>query len=80
MFENLQNEGVKEQVINYIKPLAGVYIIVNLVNGNSYVGSAITGRMPNRFRNHLYRLNGSKLVAAAVLKYGLNAKFCIYCS
>ena len=36
-----------------------------------YVGSAIIGRMPNRFHKHLFKLNGSKLVAAAVAKYGL---------
>lgn len=36
-----------------------------------YVGSAITGRIFNRLHKHLYGLNGSKFVAAAVVKYGL---------
>ena len=49
-----------------------MYLIINLINGNIYVGSAITGRMPNRFHKHLFGLNGSKLVAAAVAKYGLD--------
>lgn len=71
VYENLQQPGVKEQVKSDIKSLAGIYVIINLVNGNTYVGSAITGRMPIRFHKHLYGLNGSKLVAAAVQKYGL---------
>jgi len=65
-------EGIKVRVNSAIKPLAGVYVIINLVNGNTYVGSAITGRRPNRFHKHLFGLSGSKLVAAAVRKYGLN--------
>lgn len=72
VFENLDNENTKITISNFIKPLAGVYLIINLVNGNKYVGSAITGRMPMRFYKHLYALQGSKPVAAAVLKYGLN--------
>jgi group I intron endonuclease len=71
VFENLHLEGVKASVSKSIKTLAGVYIIINLITGKMYVGSAITGRMPNRFHKHLYGLNGSKLVAAAVAKYGL---------
>ncbi len=47
-------------------------MIVNLNTGDIYVGSAITTKMPNRFHKHLFGLSGSRLVAAAVLKYGLN--------
>jgi group I intron endonuclease len=47
-------------------------MILNLITGDIYVGSAITGNMPNRFHKHLFGLNGNKLVAAAVLKYGLS--------
>lgn len=71
VYENLTDPFLKKQVKSDIKPLAGVYIILNLINGNTYVGSAITGRMPLRFHKHLDSLNGSKLVKAAVLKYGL---------
>jgi group I intron endonuclease len=71
VFENLHTQGCKANVSECIKPLAGVYLIINLNNGNIYVGSAITGCMPNRFHKHLFGLNGSKLVAAAVAKYGL---------
>lgn len=71
VFENLDNDEVKQTVISLIKDIAGVYVILNLLNGKTYVGSAITTRMPNRFHKHLYGLNGSRLVAAAVRKYGL---------
>lgn len=71
VFENLHIEGVKTTVSQFVKPLAGVYLIINLINGNIYVGSATSGRMGNRFHKHLYGLSGSKLVAAAVQKYGL---------
>jgi len=37
-----------------------------------YVGSAIVGRMGNRFHKHLYDGSGSILVWAAALKYGLS--------
>lgn len=71
VFENLHIQGVKATVCTSIKPLAGVYVIINLITGDMYVGSAITGRMPIRFHKHLYGMNGSKLVAVAVAKYGL---------
>lgn len=71
VFVNLHTINIKYDVNEFIKPLAGVYIIINLINENIYVGSAITGRMPNRFHKHLYGLTGSSLVAAAVEKYGL---------
>lgn len=47
-------------------------MILNLVTGDFYIGSAITGKMPNRFHKHLFGFSGSKLVAAAVKKYGLS--------
>jgi group I intron endonuclease len=55
-----------------IKPLAGVYMILNLVTGDFYIGSAITGKMPNRFHKHLFGFSGNQILAAAVQKYGLS--------
>lgn len=55
-----------------IKPLAGVYMILNLVTGDIYIGSAITGKMPNRFHKHLFGFSGNQILAAAVQKYGLS--------
>ena len=42
VFENLDNHEVKQTVISLIKDIAGVYVILNLLNGKTYVGSAIT--------------------------------------
>lgn len=47
-------------------------MILNLVTGDIYIGSAITGKMPNRFHKHLFGFSGNKIVAAAVQKYGLS--------
>jgi group I intron endonuclease len=55
-----------------IKPLAGIYMILNLITGDIYIGSAITGKMPNRFHKHLFGFSGSKILAAAIQKYGLS--------
>lgn len=52
--------------------LVSVTGIINLVNGNMYIGSGVVGRMQNRFHKHLYSLQGSSMVAAAIIKYGLN--------
>lgn len=58
-------------MLQAIRPRGGIYLIVNLVNGNMYIGSAITGNMGNRFHKHLFALSGSSMVGAAVTKYGL---------
>jgi hypothetical protein len=57
VFENLGD--TKSKVLNMIKPLGGVYMIVNLITGDTYVGSAITGKMGNRFHKHLCGGKGS---------------------
>jgi group I intron endonuclease len=51
---------------------AGVYLIVNNVNSNFYVGSAITNRINTRFRNHCIHLKSSnKPLLRAIRKYGI---------
>lgn len=47
-------------------------MILNLVTGDFYIGSAITGKMSNRFHKHLFGFSGNQIVAAAVQKYGLS--------
>ncbi|KAJ3113457.1 hypothetical protein HK100_001973 [Physocladia obscura] len=71
IYEDLATPGVKALVQEALKSNAGVYVIINLVNGNTYVGSAITNRMANRFHKHLFGLSGSIRVANAVRMYGL---------
>jgi group I intron endonuclease len=51
---------------------AGIYIVVNNVNGNFYVGSAITNRINTRFRNHCIHLRGSnRPLLRAINRYGI---------
>ena len=69
---NLHLPGVKQIVQSAVRPLAGVYLIVNLVTGDMYVGSGITHKIGNRFHKHLFGLSGSVKVAPAVVKFGLD--------
>ena len=63
---------MKVQAILDLKSYAGVYAIVNLINGNIYVGSGISNNIATRLHKHLYGGSGSKLVKSAVEKYGLS--------
>lgn len=74
VYENLDIPGIKNQVQKDVKPLAGIYFILNLVNGKIYLSSACSGRMSNppAGHKHLYGFNGNKPVANAVKKYGLH--------
>lgn len=69
--ENLDSDGVKSMASLAVKNIAGVYGIINLVNGKMYVGSAVLGRIQVRLYKHLYSLQGSPIIAAAIAKYGL---------
>lgn len=65
---NLINLPVKQT----LNTLAGVYICINLINGNIYVGSASKNCMYRRYVGHLLKAaGGSVLVKRAVNKYGL---------
>jgi group I intron endonuclease len=71
VWENLHLFGVKDLIYPSIKLVAGIYLIVNLVNGKMYVGSAMTGRMQVRFHRHLFAGSGSKPLWNAIQKHGL---------
>lgn len=47
-------------------------MIINKRTGDYYIGSAATNRFYARFSNHLIYFRGSKIVKAAVKKYGLD--------
>ena len=59
-------------VYSELKSFAGIYLIINLVNGKMYVGSGTVGRIPMRFHKHFFSGKGSKLVWNAVKKYSLD--------
>jgi len=72
VWENLQVSNVKAAISAVIKSIAGVYCIINLKTGKMYVGSAISGKMPNRLHKHLFGGSGSILVWNAVRQHGLS--------
>jgi group I intron endonuclease len=73
IYEDLSNSSVKNRVLNETRNLSGIYLILNKVTLDYYIGSASTGRFHARFSNHLFHFNGSKPVKNAVKKYGLSS-------
>ena len=72
VYESLNKKSTQNKVLNETKDTAGVYIILNKVNLSCYVGSASTNKFNARFRKHLFNFTGSKIVKAAVKKYGID--------
>ena len=72
VFENLSLETTRNNVLKSTSGLSGIYMIINKITGDYYIGSASTNKFNARFSNHLIYYRGSKIVKAAVKKYGLN--------
>lgn len=72
VYEDLSINSVKTTVLNETTGLAGVYLILNKNTLDYYIGSASTGKFYARFINHLFNLNGSKVVKSAVKKYKIH--------
>lgn len=69
--ENHRSRGLAAQLNN----LAGIYMVLNTINNNCYIGSASTNKFLWRLKCHLWYNHpnlGSKIVKQAVNKYGLN--------
>lgn len=71
IFENLDSENTRQEVLKNTKGLSGIYMILNKITKDYYIGSASTNRFYARFSNHLIYFRGNKVVKAAVKKYGL---------
>lgn len=71
-WENFHLDNVRSNIISYLKNKGGIYIIINKITRDCYVGSAINNKIYSRWSNHLLNFNGSKLIKNAVLKDGLN--------
>ena len=72
VWENLTKLKFKKEISPVIKPISGIYMIVNLCTGEIYIGCASLNQMQNRFYKHLFKGTGSKPVWNAVQKDGLN--------
>ena len=73
IYEDLADKTVKSRVLNDTRDLSGIYLILNKVTLDYYIGSASTGRFHARFSNHLFNFHGSKVVKNAVKKYGISS-------
>lgn len=72
VWENLTKPNIKKEIFPIIKPISGIYMIVNLATDEIYVGCAIPNQMQNRFNKHFFEGTGSKPVWNAIQKDGLN--------
>ena len=71
-YYNLHLVETQLQIQKETKQKAGVYMVVNNINRNFYVGSAISNRINTRFRSHCINLTGSnKPLTRAIRKYGI---------
>lgn len=72
-WENLDEKKVVDDIKEKLKNKSGIYIIINKVSRQYYVGSAHTNNFYKRFNNHLRSSNnkGSIILKKAVKKYGI---------
>lgn len=71
-YEDLHLNEIRNQILRETKGLSGIYLILNKVTLDYYIGSASTGRFFARFSNHLIYFRGSKVLKNAVRKYKLS--------
>ena len=70
-YENLHLEETKERINRYSNNRSGIYLILNKITLDYYIGSASTNRLYSRYYNHLISYIGSKILKLAVRKYKL---------
>lgn len=73
IYEDLYDKNVTSLFLKETRGLSGIYLILNKVTLDYYVGSASTGKFNARFSNHLFNFNGSKVVKNAVKKHGVSS-------
>jgi|SRR3954471_8087736 group I intron endonuclease len=71
IYENLNLEDTRKQILKDTRGLSGIYMIVNKTTNDYYIGSASTNKFYARFSNHVIYFRGSKIVKLAVKKYDL---------
>ena len=73
IYDNIGNAITKQKLMAETKNLSGIYLILNKVTSDYYIGSASTGRFYSRFSNHLFNFNGNKIIKNAVKKYHISS-------
>jgi group I intron endonuclease len=72
IYENLELDTTQKKIKSETLNLSGIYLILNKITLDYYIGSAATNRFYARFSNHLFNFHGSKIVKAAVRKYKIS--------
>ena len=72
VYDNLDLPATRKKISEDLKQKSGIYLILNKITLDYYIGSASTNRMYSRFSNHLIYFSGSKIVKLAVKKYNLS--------
>lgn len=72
IFEDIRDVNTKDKIKDQTKDLSGIYLILNTITKDFYIGSASTGKLYTRFYRHLINLTGSKIVKLAINKYGID--------
>lgn len=72
IYEDLNLEEKKRIIIKDTKGLSGIYLILNKITLDYYIGSASTNKFYAKFSNHLIHKRGSKIVKHAITEYGLS--------
>lgn len=72
-WENLHTLETRNSIKETVKNKSGIYIIINKITKNFYIGSGITNKLYTRFSNHCYHANnGNTRVRKSIQQYGLN--------
>jgi GIY-YIG catalytic domain-containing protein len=72
IYENLELDSTQKNIKSETLNLSGIYLILNKITLDYYIGSASTNRFFARFSNHLVNFHGSKIVKAAVRNYKIS--------
>jgi group I intron endonuclease len=71
-YEELHLESTRKKIQTETNNLSGIYLILNKLTLDYYIGSAATDRFYPRFSNHLIYFRGSKIIKLAIRKYKLD--------
>jgi group I intron endonuclease len=71
LYEDINLNSTREQILKDTKGLSGIYMIINKITKDYYIGSASTNRFYTRFSNHVIYHRGSKIVKLAIKKYSI---------
>lgn len=72
IYDNLHLISTQLLIRDENRNKSGIYCILNKINNNIYIGSAITNRINTRFRNHCIHGTGSSILKKAIDKYNLD--------